>query len=126
MAAGKATAKTNNKLTPKNKHIMSLKTKQLNASLANGFTTEGLQKDGNNATFLATFSGVATATEAKLQQSIDGDIWSDIPGSEATIQVAQTEQMWNDDITPRGILLRLVVGPSANAQLVTIKLLSNE
>lgn len=105
---------------------MSLKTKQHNASLANGFTTEGLQKDGSNATFVAVFSNVDQNTEAKLQQSVDGDIWSDIPGSEATIQPDQTEQMWNDDITPRGIMLRLVVGPSANAQLLTIKLLSNE
>lgn len=105
---------------------MSLKTRELNVSLAGGYTSEGLKKDGSHGTFVAIFSDMQGGADAKLQQSVDGDHWSDVPESAVTIAAGQTEQMWNDSVTPRGTLLRLVVGADLQGTLDAIKLLSNE
>lgn len=105
---------------------MSLKTRKPQASLSEGYTSEALHKDGSRSTFVALFSDLAGGAEAKLQQSVDGQHWSDLPNSETTLEASQTEQMWNDDITPRGTAVRIVVGADATGSLEAIKLLSDE
>lgn len=107
---------------------MSLKTKQLNADLADGITTQGLLKDGLHGTFAATFTDISGDITARLQQSVDGDAWADVPNSETTLTTADTERLWTDNIMPRGTMVRLVIdNPGHNTgTLVAIKLLSNE
>lgn len=103
---------------------MSLQTREVNASLSGGYTSEGLQKDGPRATLAATFSGLSTTRSAWVEQSVDGNTWQKSPGSEVTLAANQTEQMWNDDVTPRGTMLRLRVA-SGTGTVTTVKLLSN-
>ncbi|MBR6905210.1 MAG: hypothetical protein IKN32_10210 [Bacteroidales bacterium] len=103
---------------------MSLKTRETNASLSSGYTSEGLEKDGPRATLVATFSGLTTTRSAWIEQSVDGDTWMKSPGSDVTLTAGQTNQMWNDDVTPRGTLLRLRVA-SGTGRVTTVKLLSN-
>lgn len=103
---------------------MSKKTRELNASLAGGYTSEGLQKDGKNCTFSAEFDGLAANTPAHLEQSVDGEIYQEIPESATTLEADQTVQNWNDDMLPRGTMLRIVVG-SGPGTITKIKLLSN-
>lgn len=105
---------------------MSLKTRELNASLNEGYISDGLQKDGGHGTFVAEFETLNGETAAKLQQSVDGKHWSDMPNSEVTLGNGQQEQMWNDDITPRGTVIRIVIGADVTGSIVAIKLLSNE
>ena len=47
---------------------MSLKTKQLNADLADGITTQGLLKDGLHGTFAATFTDISGDIISKAQE----------------------------------------------------------
>ena len=104
---------------------MSLKTRKLNVSLAGGYTSEGLEKDGSHGTFVAIFSNMQGGADAKLQQSVDGDAWSDVPGSETTIEAGETERMWTENIMPRGTMVRMNI-TETTGNLVAIKLLSNE
>ena len=103
---------------------MSKKTRELNASLSGGYTSEGLQKDGPQCTFEATFSGLTGSVSAKLEESIDGNVYQEVPESATTLTAGQTVQMWNDDMMPRGVMLRIVVG-SGSGMITGIKLLSN-
>lgn len=104
---------------------MSKKTRELNASLSGGYTSEGLQKDGKNCTFVAEFDGLTANTPAHLEQSVDGETpYQEVPDSATTLEAGQTVQNWNDDMLPRGTMLRIVVGSGAGT-IVNIKLLSN-
>lgn len=103
--------------------MQSLDTKALNVSLANGYTSEGLRKEGSRMTFYAAFSGMTEQATARLEQSVDGVKYNEIPDSETTIPTGDTEQMWNDPILPSGSYVRLVVEAS-NGTLTTIKMLS--
>ena len=102
---------------------MGLNTKTLNESLATGYVSEAFQKDGKNTTFVATFSNLTGTPTAKLQQSVECHVWSDVPGSSITLEDGQGEQMWNENILPEGIWLRLVVD-AAGGELSTIKMLA--
>lgn len=104
---------------------MSLKTREVNASLSGGYTSEGLEKDGPHCTFEATFSGLTNSVSVKLEESIDGNVYQEVPESATTLAAGETVQMWNDDMLPRGMMLRIVVGSSANGTITGIKLLSN-
>ncbi|MCQ2309134.1 MAG: hypothetical protein MJZ78_04055 [Bacteroidales bacterium] len=102
---------------------MGLNTKTLNESLETGYVSEAFQKDGKNTTFVATFSNLTGTPTAKLQQSVECRVWSDVPRSSIMLDEGQGEQMWNENILPEGIWLRLVVG-AAGGELTTIKMLS--
>jgi len=104
---------------------MSLDTQNINASLVGGLTSDGLTKNGSHATFLALFDAVESTAVAVLEQSPDGANWSELEESEVTIEPGQTEQMWVENNTPRGTLLRLKITETTGT-LVAIKLLSNE
>lgn len=104
---------------------MSLKKRELSASLVGGYTSEGLQKDGERGTFEATFTGLSSSVNAHLEQSVDGENYQKIPESDAIIETGQAIQIWNDDITPRGTMLRIVVESAASGTINGIKLLSN-
>ena len=103
---------------------MSLNTQTINATLGNEYVSPGIAKDGSKATFLAIFRDMHAAT-AILEQSPDGVNWGEIEESELTIEDGQTEQMWVENITPRGTMLRLKLSETTGS-LVAIKLLSNE
>ena len=62
--------------------------------------------------------------DGKVAIEVDGNTWQKSPGSEVTLAANQTEQMWNDDVTPRGTMLRLHVA-SGTGTVTTVKLLSN-
>lgn len=96
---------------------------EINGSLAGGYTSEAFQKGGKNMTIVAMFSGIAGSPTVKLQQSVDGRVFQDIPGSAVALEDGQGEQMWNDGILPEGTLVRVVAGPSAG-EISTIKILS--
>lgn len=110
-------------MTPLKPHIMNLETKSINQSLSAGYTSEAFQKKGERMTVVAMFSGITGGTTAKLQQSVDGSAFQDIPESEATLEAGQENQMWNDGILPEGAFVRIVVGTSSG-QLSTVKILS--
>lgn len=103
--------------------MSNLNAKQINESLSEGYTSEAFQKGGKNMTVLAMFSGIEGGETVKLQQSVEGRVFQDIPKSEVTLEALQGEQMWNDGILPEGTFVRIVVGESAG-RLETIKILS--
>ena len=103
--------------------MSNLHVKEINQSLADGYTSEGLQKEGKNMTIVAMFSGITGGETVKLQQSVEGRVFQDIPKSAVTLEAGQGEQMWNDGILPEGTFVRIVVGQSAG-ELSTIKILS--
>lgn len=103
--------------------MSNLHVKEINQSLAEGYTSEGFQKEGKNMTIVAMFSGITGGETVKLQQSVEGRVYQDIPKSVATLEANQGEQMWNENILPEGIFVRVVVGQSAG-ELTTIKILS--
>lgn len=107
---------------------MSLKTRQLDTGLSNGLTTEGLQKDGSHATFAAAFDNIQGEMTARLQHSIDGEKWANVPGSETILTTGDTERLWTENIMPRGTMVRLNITNNDHNQgtIVSIKLLSNE
>ena len=101
-----------------------LDTKELNASLSGGYTSEGLQKEGQKMTFLAVFSGLSGTTTARLEQSVDGATYNEIPDSEVTVASGSSQQMWNDcGVLPSGSFVRVRVN-SISGTLVRIKMLS--
>ena len=104
---------------------MSLKTRELNASLTSGYTSEGLQKDGKNCIFVAEFDGLTANIPAHLEESVDGETYQEVPDSATTLGAGQTVQMWNDGMLPRGTMLRVVIGSAEAGTIVGIKLLSN-
>ncbi|MBR4137851.1 MAG: hypothetical protein IKU05_05510 [Bacteroidales bacterium] len=104
---------------------MSLDTLPIESNLDNGFVTQGLIKNGSKGTFLAIFKDITGEATALLEQSPDGESWSEIEESELTITEGQTEQMWVENIMPRGTMLRLKLTQTTGV-LVAIKLLSNE
>jgi hypothetical protein len=103
--------------------MSNLRLKEINESLAGGYTSEAFQKEGKNMTVVAMFSGITGGATVKLQQSVEGRVFQDIPKSAVTLEAGQGEQMWNDGILPEGTFVRIVVGQSAG-ELSTIKILS--
>ena len=103
--------------------MSNLHVKEIHQSLAEGYTSEAFQKEGKNMTIVAMFSGITGGETVKLQQSVEGRIFQDIPKSEVALEANQGEQMWNESILPEGIFVRIVVGPS-NGKILTIKILS--
>ena len=103
--------------------MSNLHAKEINESLAGGYTSEAFQKGGRSMTIVAMFSGITGTPTVKLQQSVDGRVFQDIPKSAVTLEAGQGEQMWNDGILPEGTFVRIVVGQSAG-ELSTIKILS--
>lgn len=103
---------------------MNLKEKTMNASLNGGYTSEGLQKEGQRMTFMAVFSGLSGTSTARLEQSPDGTTYNEIPESEVTVASGSSEQMWNDcGLLPSGSFVRVNVN-SVDGTLVKIKMLS--
>lgn len=101
-----------------------LDTKELNASLSEGYTSDGLQKQGPRMTFMAAFSGLTGQTKARLEQSVDGTKYNEIPDSETTVPAGDSEQMWNDcGILPEGSFVRMTVD-AVSGTMVEIKMLS--
>ncbi len=101
---------------------MGLDTKTLNESLESGYVSEAFRKNGTNTTFVAYFSNLTGSPTAKLQQSVECRVWSDIPRSSITLEDGQDNQMWNENILPEGIWLRLVIG-AAGGEISAIKML---
>lgn len=103
--------------------MSNLHVKEINQSLAGGYTSEGLQKQGPKMTFMAAFSGLTGQTKARLEQSVDGTKYNEIPDSETTIAPGDSEQMWNDIMLPEGSFVRLTVD-AVSGTLTEIKMLS--
>lgn len=103
--------------------MSNLTVKTLNQSLSEGFTSEAFQKSGKSMTVVAVFSGITGTPVVKLQQSVEGRVFQDIPKSDVTLEPNQGQQMWNDGILPEGTFIRIVAGADAG-ELSTIKILS--
>ena len=103
--------------------MKTLETLKPSASLSGGYTSDGLQKQGPKMTFMAAFSGLTGQTKARLEQSVDGTNYNEIPDSEATIAPGESEQMWNDIMLPEGCFVRLSVD-AVRGTLTEIKMLS--
>lgn len=95
----------------------------INQSLAEGFTSEAFRKEGRSMTVVAVFTGITGNPVVKLQQSVEGRVFQDIPKSNVTLQAGQGQQMWNESILPEGTFVRIVAGQDAG-ELSTIKILS--
>lgn len=108
---------------------MSLKTKNPNYNLSQGdYTSEALQIDGSFATAQAEFTDLTgTGFEVKLQESIDGTVWGDVPNStKALPSGAAPAVMWNVPCLPAGMFLRVKLSTNGNTgYFTTFKLLSN-
>ena len=103
--------------------MSNLNSKTINRSLASGYTSEAFRKEGRSMTIVAEFDGINNSPVAKLQQSVEGRVFQDIPKSSVTLEDGQGQQMWNDSILPEGTFIRIVVGQS-DGELSTIKILS--
>lgn len=103
--------------------MSNLHVKEVNQSLAGGYTSEAFRKEGKSMTIVAMFSGITGTPTVKLQQSVEGRVFQDIPKSAVALEANQGEQMWNESILPEGTFVRIVVGQSAG-ELTTIKTLS--
>ena len=103
--------------------MSNLTVKTINQSLFNGFESEAFQKSGKSMTVVAVFSHITGTPVVKLQQSVEGRVFQDIPKSDVTLEPNQGQQMWNESILPEGTFVRIVVGQDAG-ELSTIKILS--
>jgi len=103
--------------------MSNLNTSVLNQSLSGGYTSEAFRKGGESMTVVAVFNGITGTPTVKLQQSVEGRVFQDIPKSEVVLEPGQGSQMWNDSILPEGTYVRVVVGQDAG-ELSTIKILS--
>jgi len=101
---------------------MGLDTKTLNESLEHGYESEAFRKNGTNTTFVAKFSHLSGKPTAKLQQSVECRDWEDVPRSSKVLENDQSVQMWNENILPEGIWLRLVVS-AGGGEITAIKML---
>lgn len=112
-----------------NSHHMSFKTKNPNYNLSEGdYTSESLQLDGSFATAQAQFTDLTgTGFEATLQQSIDNEVWGDVPNSTKQLSAgAAVAVVWNVPFLPMGSYVRVKVSPRNNGgYFTTFKLLSN-
>lgn len=108
---------------------MSLKVKNPNYDLSQGdYTSEALQLDGSFAAAQAEFTDLTgTGFEAKLQESIDGTVWGDVPNSTKALSAgAAPAVMWNVPCLPAGMFLRVKLSTNSNTgYFTTFKLLSN-
>ena len=104
--------------------MSNLHVKEIDESLEEGYTSEAFQKEGRSMTIVAMFSKIYGTPTVKLQQSVDGHVFQDIPKSEVALEDRQGEQMWNDSILPEGAFVRIVVGPATTGNILTIKILS--
>ena len=95
----------------------------INQSLSEGFTSEAFRKEGRSMTVVAVFTGITGNPVVKLQQSVEGRVFQDIPKSNVTLEAGQGQQMWNESILPEGTFVRIVAGQDAG-ELSTIKTLS--
>lgn len=103
--------------------MSNLSVNTINKSLAEGFTSEAYRKGGRSMTVVAVFTGITGNPVVKLQQSVEGRVFQDIPKSNVTLEAGQGQQMWNESILPEGTFVRIVVGQDAG-ELSTIKILS--
>ncbi len=103
--------------------MSNLSVNTINQSLAGGFTSEAYRKGGRSMTVVAVFTGITGNPVVKLQQSVEGRVFQDIPKSNVTLEAGQGQQMWNESILPEGTFVRIVVGQDAG-ELSTIKILS--
>lgn len=114
---------------PYNLSSMSLRVKNPNYDLSNGdYTSEALQLDGSFAAAQAEFTDLTgTGFEAKLQESIDGTVWGDVPNSTKALSAgAAPAVMWNIPCLPAGMFLRVKLSTNSNTGYFTaFKLLSN-
>lgn len=114
---------------PYNLSPMSLKVKNPNYDLSQGdYTSEALQLDGSFAAAQAEFTDLTgTGFEAKLQESIDGTVWGDVPNSTKALSAgAAPAVMWNIPCLPAGMFLRVKLSTNSNTGYFTFfKLLSN-
>lgn len=114
---------------PYNLSSMSLRVKNPNYDLSKGdYTSEALQLDGSFAAAQAEFTDLTgTGFEAKLQESIDGTVWGDVPNSTKALSAgAAPAVMWNIPCLPAGMFLRVKLSTNSNTGYFTaFKLLSN-
>lgn len=103
--------------------MSNLNVKTLNQSLSEGYTSDPFRKEGKRMTVVAVFNGITGTPSVKLQQSVEGRVFQDIPKSEIVLEPGQGNQMWNESLLPEGTYVRVVVGSDAG-ELVTIKILS--
>jgi hypothetical protein len=103
-------------------------TDNINYDLAGGdFTSNSVQLAGSKIMTSAVLSDIIVSDiKLKLQQSIDGENWGDVPDSEVTIAAGQTSQSWNVIGLVRGSFLRLSgdVGSAVSGTVNDFKILS--
>lgn len=126
-----------NKITPATAYFpqsynftpMSVQTKTENYNLAGGNkTTDAVTTDGSKIAIQADFNSVVgSGLQAKLQESVNGERFSDIPNSAVSISEGQTNQIWNLFGFPRGLQIRVVLMPNQNTgTFLQWHILSNE
>lgn len=111
--------------------MSNLHTKNINVSLDGGYISEAFRKEGRSMTIVAEFEDVSGSPVVKLQQSVEGRVFQDIPKSAVELEDGQEQQMWNDSILPEGTFIHVVVckpsgdvEPARRGLLSTIKILS--
>ena len=103
--------------------MSNLNSQTINGRLSRGFISEGIRKDGTSMTIVAVFNGITDNPVVKLQQSVEGRIYQDIPKSAVILEARQENQMWNESILPEGTFIRVVVGEDTNGEIEMIKTL---
>lgn len=108
---------------------MNVQTKTENYNLAGGnYTTDPVTINGSKIAIEADFdSVVGNGLQAKLQESVKGERFSDIPNTTVSISAGQNNQIWNLLGFPRNLQIRIVL--MANQNTGTFKewhILSNE
>lgn len=95
---------------------MSVQHKTENYNLAGGNkTTDAVTINGSKIAIQADFeSVVGSGLQAKLQESVDGNGYADIPGSTVDISTGQTTQIWNLLGYPRDLQIRIVLMTNQN------------
>ncbi|MDP2723216.1 MAG: hypothetical protein Q8O72_10695 [Bacteroidales bacterium] len=99
---------------------MSLKTLNVNYNISGGdHVFEAIQLDNDNLAISVIYTGInSTDAELRLEQSVDGINFNEVPGSNQTINNAKPSHMFNI-LAKRGLFIRLVlIIHSATAGLI--------
>lgn len=108
---------------------MSVQTKTEDYNLAGGNkTTDAATMDGSKIAIQANFQSIAgSGLQAKLQESVDGINYADIPNSRVDISAGQTTQIWNLFGYPRNLQIRIaIIASGITGIFKEWKVLSNE
>lgn len=109
---------------------MSYITNSPNYAIATGDAEfESMQATGNLNVITVGLSGIVNNDSTlELQQSVDNQSWSMIPGSQVVIAAGTPHHTWNVTGVPKAIYIRVAVriGSAVAGVINSIKMLSND